>query len=270
MKNVKWLVIMMISFAVCMGCSNIKSQNVDTNNMVIVFALESNEEGTVVIASLATKEEGSDDEWVIGEEAGPLFIELSGGDKLTAYVNGSEIGQDFIKKDLGHPLLNMLFNVFYTASFTENSNDEFRIAFIRPNHEDASNSMITLPPFVNITTPSPGDEFEQGDTIAVAWNAIEWDGIGEMPEVSLNFARNCTKLDGSEGSSDSEYRKVPDNGYYEIDAIELYDRMDTEDNNCSVTIELTRLSTGEVDSAFMNGSINAKQILSLDVGLIVP
>jgi hypothetical protein len=172
----------------------------------------------------------------VGGSNSNTFLDLTGGDELTATVDGDT------------KVLDETSDETYTASFPlDEEGTEFTIAFTREDDDSAPASTVTLPaPFT--MSVSPTEASRASDDVDVEWDPP----AGGNVEISLSGS--CV---------DSETDDLPDDGSHTItaDSIETFES--DKDESCTVSVELERAQRGNIDPAFTEGGmIEALQVRS--------
>jgi hypothetical protein len=167
---------------------------------------------------------------------GPLsntFLELTGGDRLTATAGG-------VSKDLDSSG-----SVSYVATFPTEAAGRYVIAFVRGAADVSA-------PATTVDMPAPF-------TVAL--------GSTEVPRATgtLDFAWTPAGGSGSLDSSllggciDAVLETIPDDGGGTISGDQIHAH--NADDACTVTLTLVRNQSGQVDPAFTEGgSVTARQI----------
>src|SRR5690606_2837543 len=130
----------------------------------------------------------------------------------------------------------------YCAKFNQNlGGKEVTFKFDRgEENENAPNSSVEMPEPFSLSVAS---SVERGRPVVFTWDgsggALEWEIKG-----------NCIWTE--DGFAD-------DDGSYAINASRIRQRSGREDDECEVTLTVTRTETGFVDSSFAGGSIRAIQ-----------
>lgn len=171
----------------------------------------------------------------VGGSSSNTYLDLTGDDQLKATVAGTAK----ILDDTGSHT--------YSASFpVDEEGTEFVISFLRGEIDDsAPASTVSLPaPFTFGVTPTEASR---------ATEAIDltWDPPA-TGNVRWGIDGDCIKLDSG---------STPDDGAQALPAgtIDTFDS--DKDESCTVNVDLTRSSGGEIDPAFSEGgSIEARQV----------
>ncbi len=124
----------------------------------------------------------------------------------------------------------------------------FNISLDRVNLQDAPNSIITLPPLVEILAPQPNDAFSRaGDDIVVEWVPTGIDG----DSMEIEFDCECP------GDDPGTFQQTVSDaiGAYAIPLASLFADLNLTTENCACALELCRTREGTLSSVFVLGGI---------------
>lgn len=217
--RVTWVAVLLAGAAL-VGCKETTSSaNIRTPGIAISM---------VVTAESADASRVDVDLQVGGTGAGATYVDLEGGDRLLASIDGGE--EESMQVEASGE---------YFASFDTGAADTaFRVNFDRTQDEDAPNSNGELPAPFEMTAPAPTDSFSRTEDVVVSW-----DPGGSNDSMHIAWNGDCIFL----GSAD-----IPgDTGSYTIAANTLDATGPDEDPppTCDVELTVTRSRSGTADSA---------------------
>jgi hypothetical protein len=172
----------------------------------------------------------------VGGPVSNTYLELIGEDELSATV-GNET-----------KVLDGSGQVSYAATFTGEDAREFVIAFLRgPEDTDAPATTVTLPaPFT--VTLEPREISRATADVTFTWTTSGSSG-GNM---ELSLSGSCIEL---------IVMTIPDDGSATITRDQLRVLDGHSGDNCTVTVTLARIQSGQVDPAFTEGgNVKGRQV----------
>lgn len=170
----------------------------------------------------------------VGGSGSNTFLDLKGGDELTATV-------DDVTK-----VLDETSDETYTASFpVDEEGTEFTIAFLREDDDSAPASTVALPaPFA--LAVSPTEASRASDDVELSWDPPE------SGDVAFAMSGECIQRDTDD---------LPDDGSHTLAAGSIETFESDKDDSCTVTVSLERAQRGTIDAAFTEGGrIEAVQV----------
>ena len=192
-------------------------------------------------------------------------VDLNGGDALRVETNSDsrQLSQG------GLPVLGLN----YEANVAYSGDSAFRVALLRTDGVDATQSTVSIPLPFNITSPAASTSFTNVDTLALTWQPAS---AGTM---QIEFAMQCIDTLGRQMEW-ADFLDVVDTGSYSILVTTLLAVNMTDSNTnqpividttqpCSATFLLTKTISGSVDANLGGGTISATQTRTLQV-VIMP
>lgn len=172
----------------------------------------------------------------VGGNNSNTFLDVESGDTLEVTANGES---KTLKGGSGNR---------YTATFDfDDGGTEFVFAFLRTDaDDDAPMSTVVLPEPFDMEVTS--DDLERTvDDLEFTWDPPE-DG-----DMKVKVEGDCLfPLDDN----------TPDDGTGSVNGEDLKQVGDDDGEECTASVELTRQNGGEIDAAFDDGEIRARQVRS--------
>ena len=142
------------------------------------------------------------------------------------------------------------FGNWYNGMLLATDVGEYYVSLIRNDSVNVDQSSVTIPESFDLLSPSPAAQFSRsGDDIVVQWN-----NISDNYDVNIEVITTCANL-----TVDTYSENIPnDTGTLIIPAGTLVnsDLIGT----CSSTLQVRKVSIGQLDSRFFAGIINGHQI----------
>jgi len=143
---------------------------------------------------------------------------------------------------------------YHSQTEIEDGASEITVSLLRENNLDALNSVVTLPDSFEIEYTSAVEKpSRKQDDIEITWDTTEAD-----VRVELEVLVSC-------GTDDEEHdflkQYASDTGLARIPAGWLHDR-DLK-GECNTTINVHRIRTGSLDSAYLGGVITGSRVRSM-------
>ncbi len=176
------------------------------------------------------------------------YIELTANDNLATSSNNQI---KFFSKD------NFLNKITYSANFNDVADEaSFTVSLERPNDISAPNSSVSLPKEMQITLPASAHVFTPDQQLDIAWSPAR---INQL--IDIQFVVTC------DDNTTRTISGLNDDGTYSIsiDAL-IADSAISNNNDCHISIGLTRTHRGSIDTNYgKGGKITAKTTRSLNV-----
>jgi hypothetical protein len=199
-----------------LGCSKetTSSANIKTGGIAALIDVYAN---TGTTATVHVK-------LVVGGSDSNTFVDLEGGDELSATVDGGE-----------PKVLKAIDTGIYEATFSDVGEDsEFSVTLERPDDETASGNSGSLPP--PFTLDEPADQLSRkNDALEVTWDPVSDD------EMNLEIHGDCIYTFN---------RDVSDTGSYTVGADKLDSTGGDMPETCDLDLDAVRTRQGSADSKF--------------------
>lgn len=204
------------------GCESVKSGDVATSAIWADFSATSEGEGTHAQAILR-----------VGGESSNTYVELEGGDTLSATVGEETIDLTLIA--LGELKV-------YVADFAADEADTpVRFAFARTVDDGAPASTTSIPTPFAITSPAADAAYSRTqDAIPVSWEPS-----GSTDNVWIRLRSDCIL--------DAEVSVDGDPGAYTFEAGSLEPIESQEGESCEAELLVERRRYGDLDPGFTTG-----------------
>jgi hypothetical protein len=148
-----------------------------------------------------------------------------------------------------------LFDIDYEGNIDLNDeNTQFNISLFRSNGENITGSVANLPLSYEITAPLTPATFSVHDSIDVSWTPGLPDG-----NMTIDALVSCTTTDANSNNRHASLQfTVADSGSYTFN-FSQHNLLNSDFNldttkPCELSFTLTRKSTGQIDTAFAQGS----------------
>ena len=190
---------------------------------------------------------------LVGGSNSNTYINLSGGDKLTATLN------DATTKDLNEEtdLLDskkVTYNITFNNAGAGASNASYKVSLQRPTETDALNSTVNIPEAITGFIADKNTFSRSSEDLSLTWN-----GLNNGSNVELSYEGDCIFNDSVDTSDDGSYQI--NSGVIESNA--------SSNQNCDITFTLTRQLSGSLDPNYGEGGyIRAYKTSSFDVSSI--
>lgn len=171
-------------------------------------------------------------------------LKLTAGDKLTVTANGQtrELKED-------HDFFDIDYQAYLPFTTT---NTSFSIQLTRESKNQTLVSTVQLPAAFRIYAPQQGQKFRLDDSMYIAWQ-----GLGGDKLIDINYSARCTRKSDGNTFTQSATVNTSDDGSYELVLNSLNAFKDADINltkPCTLTIYLSRINTGIIDSKYKAGS----------------
>jgi hypothetical protein len=210
-------------------CESVSSENVKTSGLLADFEATASGDGkTGVKATLRMS------------RTSLTFVELSGGDVLTASAGGAPVTMDRRR---------LLGSTWYEAELpTDIAGTVVRVAFTRAAETSAPESSVSLPASFTLTAPTENQSVSR----AAGPLLVSWQGGGQSDELRLGASGSCI-------DTLTETVLPTDSGSHQLAAFTA--RKNQETSSCDVTVTLKRVRRGTVDPAFgLGGDFTASVV----------
>lgn len=174
----------------------------------------------------------------VGGNNSNTYLDLTGDDELTVTANSTERTMDEASGQR------------YRVAFEgDDGGTEFVFAFLRGDEDDdAPMSKVELPePFTMMVETA--NAVRGTDDVDLTWTE------GGSGDIDLTIRGDCIFDDFNE--------RTPDDGAHTISAADIHERGTKSDEECTVTVSLSRINSGDLDRAFTEGGeVTARQTRS--------
>lgn len=222
--NILWIVVLAAGLSLTGGCAVVSSEDVETSNMWAHYVIDHHPDDRVVA-------------WAVFREGYELgrIVDLEGGDKIQC--NGVNLIEYF----------DVITNYHWNrAEVPVDQYGTYDFTFIRPDEE--VNTDLTTPAMPFITDTDPLTTVHPGDQITVYWDSTQ-------PSHHVNFFLYGTCI------KDIWDLDNTDSGEHTLS--ELQDSNPQNPTGCTITLELRRVSRGNVATEFEDGQTEGKRIDSV-------
>ena len=219
----------MLLFTMC-ACAEVKSSAINTDGMYANFDLYV--EGSLVKASASFK---------VGDAISNTYIELDPADTVSASNTTESMALTHAE----------LFNAHvYNGVFTVTEPDaEYTFALNRENETSAPNSTVSLPMGIQITTPSNNSTYSLSSGSAIE---IKWENRTE-DLINVEMSGDCVNYFST--------GEITDSAAFTIVGSDI--TPDEPIGGCDATITVERLRQGNIDPAYEDGSVKARQTVTI-------
>ena len=215
------------------GCTSLQSSNLKTSGMSAYLRVIGDGTGQTNASAQFNVDNNATD-----------FVDLSSGDSAVAQAGGQT--QTMSRNDV-------LGAITYQSTFSglDAEGTQYTIALNRASDVSAPSSTVSMPHPFNITAPTSSASFSRTkDAITVTY-----DNSGSSDQLSWSSNGNCVGgLPGGTVSPDSGSFTIPKGTIVSTDASQA-------SQTCQVTLSLTRVRQGQLDSHYgSGGSIAAEHV----------